>query len=418
MLKKSRIDSNDALQDRLKPPSGPSVILFNIFIFLAFFEIPVFGVGKDFVGLYDFYVVGYLIYLLFAMGRKRAQFPRIWIDFTLIYICYIGYLLFNLVLSDSTRSELIVAKTIEYLIAAWIVIINIHAFRITPVRIGRYLLAYVLLLAIFQLGSWAAFYGHVPKIRPGLGYGSWYRIGLPFMVGTSSNPAGFVLMVFLVYFIATRNPGVRAKGLFVLDAIFATLALFLTVSRTNIIAFLLFLAFASLRQYLFRHNLKARFIVTSGLIVLAIGLLILPFVIPPDSRFYLFVKIIANPSAILQDQSFKLRYGLLWVQQISDWLQSFQSIFIGRGLNFYPVTDSTYFGLLVNQGVIGFLFFMTIWVAFPLLYARSFVARAIVLVTLVNAINADTLTVSYRAVQVFVLVFVLSFYEGSLRRRR
>lgn len=391
--------------------------LFVIFIFLAVFQLPIITVGNDSIGLFDLYLP---FYLLFLCIRKQGIFVLTvyWKQFFFIFFSYIVYLVLTLISFFDLRSLLVLIKHIEYLLVFLIVIVNIETFRIKTSEIANILKVIFLLLAIFQIISWFdRFINIIPGIEPGFGLGDWYRVGLPFMEGTSSNPAGFLLGAYMYYYIEGSYH--QQEGLFYKFAFpfIVFLSLFLTISRTNILAFIIIFSLSYLFKMFSSKIYRTIFMVIATVLFFTISLFF-DYLLEQNSHFETIVKLILDPSKILEDDSFMHRFTGLWVNQIDVWLKNAKTILFGNGIANIVIADSTYLGLLANQGIIGLVFFVTLWYIVPFIKRPNVGVFLFLFYVFLNGVTAETLIVSFRSVQVYIIILVLIVYDKKFGKHK
>lgn len=211
--------------------------LFLLLIGFAVFNIPVVWIGEDSIGFFDLYLIFFLVTYL---TLERLFIPPAWRIWFWAGAALLAYLLIDALLTQQPRGMLIVLKLAESVLAG-LLAVAYFARKSIRVSIGITVFTVVAIaLTAFQLASRFGLTSIV-GMAPGFGIGSWRRVGLPFMQGTSSNPAGFVLGLLIVLFMDLsphRRPVIKL-ALYIL----LITALLLTVSRTNIIALVAVIAF-------------------------------------------------------------------------------------------------------------------------------------------------------------------------------
>ena len=268
-------------------------------------------------------------------------------------------------------------------------------------------------LTAFQLASRFGLTSIV-GMAPGFGIGRWRQIGLPFMQGTSSNPAGFVLGLLIVLFIdlpSRRRPIIKFALFILLVA-----ALLLTVSRTNIIALAAVIAFRFALKAISGERFLLIFLIITVLVV--VMFVVLTTIVARDSVLWKVLQIVVNPQGIFSINSFWLRYALLWPTAINAWLSNAGTLLFGLGIGFMATVDGTIPWLLANTGITGLALFTLFWYGALLKRWPGFrTVRLLLLFTLINGIAADTLIMSYRAMQTYTLVVVFAAFAGDGTRK-
>lgn len=387
--------------------------LFIVFLFLAVFQIPIVSIGNDSIGLFDLYLVIYFVYLVYKADGRFKISNRNWILFLKAFLIYIFYLISSLLILHDFRSILVLVKHIEYFLIFFILIVNVHHFEISKQTLSKNFRYIMLLLVSFQLLSWLDYMvGIVPGISPGLGFGIWYRVCLPFKDGVSSNPAGFVLGAYLLYYLESSYHQLSSFFFKKIFPIMILVTLFLTISRTNFLAFILVFTISFIFKMFKSTWYRIIFIVISLTIVITIGAMF-EVLLDKNPEFVLLIKVLTNPAEILKDNSFMMRFSFLWGHLIENWLTSIKSIIIGNGIAAIPIADSTYLGLLANQGIIGLLLFSLIWFFIPYFSNRKLYVSLFLLYTFINGINAETLTLSYRSIQIYSIILILVIEDCS-----
>ena len=108
----------------------------------------------------------------------------------------------------------------------------------------------------------------------------------------------------------------------------------------------------------------------------------------------------------------------LWPKAIDSWLSSPYHFLFGEGFGSFPIVDGTVPYLLANVGLLGFFFFTIVWCVFFLVkYRNNTAVFVLVIFTLINGINAETLIVSYRSVQTYIVLLLFTiFYHFKIKR--
>lgn len=403
-------------------PNKTDYRLLSILFFLSFFELPVKWIGKDAIGLYDIYLGFMVLYLLFRTRGFTMQMSWVWRSYFLVFFGYLAYLFLILVYFTDFRSGAILLKDGEAMLAMAILYTYYTRFDLDLKRVARLIEINLVLLCLFQIYSFIDNLHPVGPIPPGLGIGLWYRLSLPLMYGVSSNPAGFVAGTFILFNIYARNRRLIPRATFLFVTFLLVVCLLFTVSRTNILVTVFILVVYLLR----RSFTRTRYIIAIAVFgVFLIALMnFLVDRIPEDTIFWNFLKLVQHPSDFLSrirgDESFSLRYGVAWPDQLRWWLTNIYTFFFGNGIAFIPVADGTYTGLLCNQGLIGLSFFLYVWYIhfFSVWKSKLPFLWILFLYVLLNGTTADTLVTSYRTVQAYlVALFFILFAYGGIREQ-
>ena len=377
---------------------------FFLFVVLAVIHLPVVQVGLDAVGLFDLYTVGLFLLILFMnVSFKVDQTEYSTLS---LYGVYLFYITLNmlLVLPEHTYLEFSIplyVKQIQYLLIACVSLFFIKRVDKTLIRYATYLA--VIIIFVYGVYQYAT--------------GEWYRLGIPLKLGTSSNPAGFILgilLLTLLYFITDKEEAKSIHKLFFWGVFLAGYgALLLTVSRTNNIAF--FGVFVLFLFYRYRKRIiLVVFII--GIIVL-ISYLVMNFALAGTSAAGKSVglEFILNPELALQQHSFQARLTSMWVTPLEEWLSTPFTIMFGIGFGSVKAVDNLYLAMLYNAGVVGLLVYVAIF--FHLFRNGDYRLKLAVLFILINGIAAETTLNSYRSMQVviFFLMFMLHYYRKKPR---
>lgn len=297
-------------------------------------------------------------------------------------------------------------KQVQYL---FIFIICLYSFILCPEVTRRFhIIMIVNILTILLYGAYMLF---VTK--------RWYRLGVPFKRGVSSNPAGMalaVLMLGILYHYANNSAtlNLRQKTVELVGLGGGLLALFFTDSRTNAILFLLFSAMLLL--VLLRRSRRAFFIgIPSVLIVLTLLASYYPeSPFAEKARFrptMAYTEYILDPQRSIQIGSFQGRLSA-WKYAFSLIPRNVFGILAGSGMTTITSIDSVYVRLLVNHGLIGLCFFAAIYVSI-LRHRNGPLTTTITLFFLANAFTMDGLIVSFRAMQAVIPVLCYAIVVES-----
>jgi hypothetical protein len=242
------------------------------------------------------------------------------------------------------------------------------------------------------------------------GIGTNYRLGIPFAQGVSSNPAGFFLGAWAVTLLNVRRLWREFPALSLISLSLALYALAQTRSRTNTLAFLIVLFLTALVWVRRLKGWKWLF-VTVGVFA-AVYVFVVLFVdeLGPLTRV---VRILKDPLSVLEDGSFAVRLRETWPRAFSLWRTDASTVLLGWGLNHTGTVDGTLPRLLANQGFLGVLFFLAVWYAHFLLNHRNTALVLLLVFTIINGINAETLIISYRSIQAYLIVLMVAVFFGN-----
>lgn len=394
-------------------------LYFLILVFLTFFHIPLIWIEGDSIGLFDVYLVLYTIFVLSKRYRKyherRLKLSKKWKEYYIVVLAYLCYMLLRNRIVEDILSLLIILKQIENMVLLFHVV-TFFELRKTDTRFFISCFLIILFSLAFAQLSYVAL-GMLGIVR-GSGwlaqnYGWFYRLGMPFMKGISSNPAGFVLGSIIIFYSEIAFKVSRRKIITGIAFAVVILALMLTISRTNIIA-LIFVFFVKLAT----GKNKVRALATT------IGLFFLFFfivlsVVEQDSvtgkQLSRMLDLLLNPALIFaKDQSFFYRYRYSWPPAWNAWLENGATVLFGKGVNYIPIVDGTLPRLLGNQGLVGAILFHYIWFVFFKLQFRKYRAVGFLLIfALINAINGETLLMSYRATQPYIVILIAAIFSTA-----
>jgi hypothetical protein len=384
---------------------------FSLFIFLAVFQLPVFWVDRDSIGLYDAFL-GLSLFFVFLNPYWRAiRITARWKHVLFAGFAYVTYLCFSLLIYFDTYSALLVIKNAEFLVEFLVCIAFLWDDDLNLERVRKVVVGIFFLLAIFQLAN---FGGVMRKagVQSIVG-GVPYRVGLPFMQEDSANPAGFVLGLYLIvasHFKRKTVLEIASMGL-------SLLAMVLTVSRTNLIGLVIVFAFFYLQAILSGRRSLLVFIIAISVLVAGVGIIYSS--ISQESVLWLnLFRYLSNPTGFLSDQSFTYRYIQHWPEAIDAWLTNPFTMLFGNGAGYLQIVDGTFPRLLANNGLVGVVLFVYFWFVTPALrHGKNAVISPILFFLIINSINAETLIVSYRSVQIFIVLYAFSVrYFGRPKR--
>lgn len=368
-------------------------------VFVACFSYPLTDYRGDTVTLFDAYLVVYVATRLLA-PRLRVS-PGSWKEFFAVWCVYLIYLGFSVVRIGSPFSFLLFLKHVEHVVLAWVVldrILDREQIRAT-LEILLYVVTAMIIYQVLYFHNLVA------------GIGTNYRLGIPFAFGVSSNPAGFVLAAWIVLLVHVPQFWKSRPWLTLASVVLAAYALLQTQSRTNQIALLIVL-FATVSVSIVRLRRGWLWLTIGSGIVAGFFLFALPHV-PTTGSLGRIVRILREPLSVFSDGSFSVRYRETWPSALRMWLSRSTHIYIGAGLAFTGTVDGTVPRLLANQGVIGLTLFAYVWYGHFLLRFRSRSVVMLLILSVVNGINGETLVVSYRSIQVFLILVMFAAVSGS-----
>lgn len=376
-------------------------IAFFMLIFLACFHLPVFWVGNDSIGLFDIYLFVYFAFALMRIRNDKVILTGAWREYFIVFALYLCYLLLSLPVLLSTYSFTLWIKNLEFLIVLVLLVTTFQKYQDKRKQLTNILQLAFAVMIFYQFAY-----------RTGIiniGFGFKYRLGLPFALGVSSNPAGFVLGAYILLNVNIFLHYGTRKGLSVILLVASLAAMLFTISRTNLLALMVVVFFVVLEKAL--KTKKGVYVGLGVILVTVILLKILLSITPEDSYLWLFFKIIKDPSALLSDTSFKMRYAAHWPDAINRWLSTPITFLFGTGFGSVRVVDGTIPRLLGSQGLVGFLLFHLVWFLLPMYYyPKNKALKYLLLFAFINGINGETLIVSYRSVQIYVILLAYTIF--------
>ncbi len=396
---------------------------FVILIFLAFFQFPIIWIGQgveaDSIGLYDLFLVFFTIWSMtrrYGKGDKEPMLPRRWQEFFVVAAVYACFLFTRMRPFKSVVSILQVLKFIENMLLLFNIVLFLEQKKDNMPQIIK-----IFTFMFFLLGFAQFCYALAGQIG-GIGgiihtyYGNWYRLGLPFMQGVSSNPAGFVLGSIIIFYseVVFKDKQSRVKKALYLFII--VVVLILTISKTNIMGLIIVYA---VKVVVTRKN-RAKILI-GGAILVPVTLLVINAIAQYGETaglMRLLFGLLTDPIGALQYRSFEARYQYIWPNAIALWLENVPSFLFGRGLYFQRVVDGTVPRLLSHQGLVGFVLFSFVWVIFFFWqFGKYRSIRYLMLFVMINSINGETLVVSYRATQAYLVVLAALVYVEEYYNR-
>lgn len=388
---------------------------FFVLALVAMFHFPVIWIGNDSIGLFDIILIlGYLaVFVLHAMGQQ-LHFDEKWNEYLLLTLLYGGYILVNLLLNTDRDAKpvLLAVKYFENSFFFFIVLIIYFETNSMDVEFtARIVQASLLIMVMYLLYTY--FYGS-SIVQDG----QIARIGLPFMTGTAANPAGFILGMGVLLHLSVFFRLKKYKLFTTVSFVLTIVALLFTVSRTNVFALLLVIIVYLLTKIV--RDRRALIVASVVIVVTFVGFSVLStHFASRTGKISTFIEILKNPSVIFLDPSFRIRYTIAWPLAYDQWMTNVGTFLFGNGLGKNSVVDGTFIRLLANQGLIGFLLFCYIWLGFFLQkFGRYKWLRIILLFVVINGLTGDTLVVSYRTVQIYILLVITLVYSLEFLEKR
>lgn len=367
---------------------------FYLLVLLAGLSYPILEYQGDAVTVFDVYLVLYVAAKLMSSGFSVGKSH--WRDLGVVYAVYLAYLAISSLRVATPFSLLLLAKQTEHLVFLFVLADWFHDSENT-VRDVRGVIWVLAIIIGYQL-----LYNH------GLvgGIGQTYRLGLPFKSGVSPNPAGFFLAATLLFVYHCGLPDRRLRLPSAILGLLAIYALVLTVSRTNILALMLVLTVSivvSIWNSRFRWPL-----LLAGVVLAVLFFTVLAERLPEVGPTGRIVRILKDPLSILGDSSFNARTEVLWPQGFSGWHRSAFAVLFGSGPGYFDVVDGTLPRVLGEQGLIGLTLFAYVWVFHYLVAIRRKAVVMLLLLALMNAVTVETLVISYRTIQLYLVILVMT----------
>lgn len=374
-------------------------VSFYLLVMLAAFSLPLLEYRGDFLTLFDFYLLLFLVIKGvtsgFAIGGTH------WKALGVVFAAYLVYLTIGALRVRTPAALLLALKHFEY--AAFLLVLVDRLERRAADLHHRdvwFLLALLFAVVVYQV----AFYY---QVLPGIGdirSMENRRLGLPLMSGVSSNPAGLFLTaaVVMLFNLCVRNPRYVIPSVVV--GVVAIWALMLTGSRTNV-AVLGVVCPLSIVAAVWRT--RFRWLVV-GLLVVGVALFLTVGVhlLPTDGSIGRITRMLSEPAAMIEEPSFTIRVDS-WISATATWLHDLPTFFFGVGLSSLGATDGTIPRVLAEQGIVGLLLFLYVWYAHYVRFERSQVVLLLLFVTLMNGVFGETLVVSYRTVQLYLVLLYI-----------
>lgn len=383
-------------------------VFFIAMVFLSIFHLPIVWIDENSIGLFDLGVVAaYLfVFVLYILGQK-LDFGRKWKEYFLVALLYGGYLIFSLLVNQerTLKSILLVVKYFENVL---FLLLMVYLFETQMEDIEFNIKAVQMLLVLLVLYQLYHYFSGTPTVsfsRP------WLRIGLPYMPGTASNPAGFVLGASILLYTSVILKTSKRKLFNILTLVMTVVALLFTISRTNVFGLLIVLMIYLLSNVI---RDKKSLIIATVLIIAAFSIFTILSIYSASrvTKMQTFIEILRNPRVILTEGSFMIRYARAWPNAYKQWVHSIVTFLFGNGIGYNPVVDGTFLRLLANQGIIGFIFFCYLWFGFYLQHFGKYKwIRMLLLFAFINGMTGDTLVVSFRTIQIYIVILLTASYS-------
>jgi hypothetical protein len=353
---------------------------FIIFFCLSIFNLPLVGVGDNFVGIFD--IVLFLLFLYVVLTRTNYNIPP---KFIYIQFSIVGLLIFSTIINHFEVAIdwgvfLYLVKLLSYSIIPILVIeafvffnFNERDFEI----IDNYLLFIGHSLLFYSIYEAFAIYGMT-------------RSGVPFSYG-SSGPLGLVGLGFCIYFFIFQFS--KNRIYFLIIGVALLVAAF---SKSFILAFLFILIYR-LRDV---FNLKI-FIVLLWLFFAA------SLYVFEDLLFlYNSLDDIANLT------TFSERLDNHWFEYWDLLFDGYNFVFGLGKQNIDIAIDSTYFFLLYGVGVFGVILLSII---FLWLSCVDLMSRIYIIALLTSGMFLETMIISPRGMEPFMILY--SYYFVRLKSK-
>lgn len=385
---------------------------FLIHVILSVAHLPIIEFKKDTLGLFDIYIFLFcLVGIFYFLFYKKLNIivDKEYLPLLIIFGLYLVYCLTLLLIHLLSKqlffvknnlgifSLLLFAKQVQYFV---IFIINVYWIK----KINPRYFQYYLYLTILMMMLWGVYK---------LAIGEWYRLGVIGDRFVSSNPAGFIFMgiILALVFLATEKKFSLNKVLLGFFGVLAFLGLTLTFSRTNNIAAAICVFFFLGLKY------RARLLNYLPLFGFLIGLTALLLQgyssVYPESAFSRNFSYLINPTAILDDGSFAKRVGSVWWSGMDKTLGNpFYTLF-GTGIGSKRLNDGLYTFLFNSFGLVGMTLYLSLFIV--LLKRNSTILIAFALAIFLNGITTETTVLSFRSMQVFLIILAF-VYETSTKR--
>lgn len=366
------------------------ITISKLFIFLSIAHVPLIYYQDQSIGMFDFFIGLYALYLII---KNTNNLVKINIVFGL-YSLYMSYALINLITIGSTSIQS-VALFLKFIQFAFIYIVATDIFK----KINKEEIPILLAISVITIAIYGIWHLYVT--------GTWYRLGLPGMIGVSSNPGGFVtgLNTVVLFYIIISGKYKKHKLLLNILIIVSIYCLYMTYSRTNQLSTLVTL-FVLIFVEIKKVNKKYLQVIIIISILVGIIFYLSTSNLNTKSAENIFTSIITPEESILNDNSFVAR-TIAWQVIFESYTSSIYSMIFGLGFGNVGAIDSLYLRILYNIGIIGLL--LIIIFTSPLFFngSRTPLLKYLAIYILINGIASETLYSSYRSVQYFLTLLAL-----------
>lgn len=363
------------------------------------------GPKDDFIGVFDFLCVAVILGIFFVDKRlrretlKRSPFSAV----AGAYSIFLAFIFLKEPLLAPSGTQLLdtylialLLKQVQYI---FFFCVAFYAFvNFNSIIRNFHLIIMINLGIILGFGIYMLFFDR-----------TWYRLGIPYKLGVSSNPAGVIISMSVIILVYRLSFSVRKlegmERILHLSAIlFGLVALYFTESRTNGI---LFHVFVVLMAVFTKGSSKSFVTVLVAAIFISLVLFNAYYsesALKQHARFRApttgYAGYILNPEKAYTYSSFKGRVNA-WTGKFRRLGEHWTAVFVGRGLRAATSIDSMYVRMVSNHGIVGLFLFLRIYLSL-LRFSRGLLSKLCVLYLLANAFTMDTMIVSWRTMQVAI----------------
>jgi len=381
----------------------PATIIIAFTLLIALFHFPLVYIGNDSIGFFDVWII-FLFFSIIVRSIFRHKFTMAnWKPFFTAIFVSICYYFLRLDYYELTDIKiLLIVKYLEHFFLFFVLVYFLENEKINYPMLMKLIRIILVVLTLFQIFDWM--YGGPTR----------NRLSLPFTLTKSPNPAAFVLgaaLIFYIEYFLKKKQRLLVKVIDIGIFILIIVSLLLTLSRTNFLA----LIFAFGIVYFFKGFKYPKRLLITVLIIAAIIIIfysalfiMIDKIQSPIIQRYAYI--LTDPTTVFSDPSFYIRFAVTWPHAIQNWSQNIFTVFFGKGLANMTVVDGSYHRLLSNQGLFGLFLFVYIWIFFFLRRYRFNAIWILIAFIVVNALTADTLVVSYRSIQGFVVFLMMIIY--------
>lgn len=352
---------------------------FIVFFFLSIFNFPFFGIGDNYIGVFD--LVLFLLFIYVILTRLKYNKPP---KFAYIQLSIVVLLIFSSIINHfqfeiSWGDFLYMIKLLTYSI---IPILVIEGFTFNSNRNDFSIIENYLLI----IGITLLFY----SIYEAFAINGITRAGVPFSYG-SSGPLGLVGLGFCIYFFIFQLSEKRIHFLIVGIAL-----LFAAFSKSFILAFFFILAFQIKAIFNFKF-----------FIVLISTLLAASFYVYDDLLFlYYSLDNISNLTTLSD------RFDNHWFEFWNLFFDGYNFVFGLGKQNINIAIDSAYFFLLYGVGIFGVILLSIIFIW---LSCVDYMSRMYIMALLVSGIFLETMIISPRGMEPFMILYSYYFVRSRTK---